>query len=100
MDVVPQLSAAWPGLTVTAKRRVVRVVAARAATDDHALALVAVATRDSDSEVARAALNALVQKLPRSQAFLITRRAIPAALVTKRRSRSRAQVVRAPCAIS
>jgi HEAT repeat protein len=71
LDVVSQLSAAWPGLSVTAKRRALRVAAARAATDDAALALVAVATRDTDAEVARAGLNALVQQLPRSQQFLL-----------------------------
>jgi HEAT repeat protein len=70
-DVVPQFSAAWPSLQGTAKRRVLRVVASRAATDEHALALVALATRDTDAEVAKAALAALVQQLPRSQAFLL-----------------------------
>jgi hypothetical protein len=70
-DVVPQLTAAWPTLHETAKRRVLRVASSRAATDEQALALVAQAARDSDAEVARAALAALVQQLPRSQPVLL-----------------------------
>jgi HEAT repeat protein len=70
-EVVPQLSAAWPALSGTAKRRALRVVASRAATDETALTLVALATRDTDADVAKAALAALVQQLPRSQAYLL-----------------------------
>lgn len=70
-DVVPQLSAAWPSLHEIGKRRALRVVASRAAKDESALALVALATRDTDAEVAKAALAALVQQLPRSQAYLL-----------------------------
>lgn len=71
VEVVPQLSAAWPTLSPTGKRRALRVIASRAATDERALPLVALATRDSDAEVAKAALAALVQQLPRSQAFML-----------------------------
>ncbi|HKP55185.1 MAG TPA: HEAT repeat domain-containing protein [Polyangiales bacterium] len=75
-DVVPQLSAALPSLSPTARRRALRVLSARAGTDDRALELIAVASRDTDPEVARAALTTLVQQLPRSQNLLLTAAAV------------------------
>ena len=76
-DVVPQLSAALPSLSPTARRRALRVVSARAGTDDRALELVALGARDLDPEIARSSLTTLVQQLPRSQALLLTAAAIP-----------------------
>jgi HEAT repeat protein len=76
-DVVPQLSAALPSLSPTARRRALRVLSARAGSDDRALELIALASRDTDAEVAHAALTTLVQQLPRSQNLLLTAAAAP-----------------------
>ncbi len=76
-DVVPQLSAAWPNLSPTAKRRALRVVAVRANADERALELAATAARDPDPELASDGLDLLVSQLPRSQPLLLKAAAEP-----------------------